>query len=139
MKIRIGPSGIGGVKEAPKVLEKYKELGINAAEIPFTYGVWMKNDDAKKIGELAKKSNVLLSIHGPYWINLNSAEKDKVEQSKKRILDSCKIGDLLGAEKIVFHPGYYGKFSKEQTYENIKKQILEMQEEIKKNKTGPHP
>ena len=53
---------------------------------------------------------------------------------KKRILDCCKTGELLGAKYVVFHPGYYGKNSKEETYENIKNAILDMMKEIKKNK-----
>ncbi|MFN6992275.1 MAG: helicase-related protein, partial [Fervidobacterium sp.] len=41
----------------------------------------------------------------------------------KRILDSCRLGHLFCAKYIVFHPGFYGKYSKEQTYEIIKNEI----------------
>ncbi len=40
----------------------------------------------------------------------------------------------MGADVVVFHPGYYGGMDKEKTYQNIKKAILDIQEEIKKNK-----
>lgn len=135
--IRFGPAGLGGVKEAVSNLEKYAKLGLKACEIAFTYGVYIKESQKKEISEIrdtAKKLDIRLSIHAPYWINLNSKEKKKIEESKKRILDCCKIGNLLGAREIVFHPGYYQDFSKEETYENIKKEILEIQKEIKKNK-----
>ncbi len=135
MKIKLGPAGLGGIKEAVKNLQEYKSLGLSACEIAFTYGVYIKNEKiAKRIGEEAKKQNIKLSIHAPYWINLNSAEKKKIEESKKRILNCCKIGEWMNAYIVVFHPGYYGKIDKEQTYQNIKNAILDMQKEIKKKK-----
>ncbi len=135
MKIRLGPAGMGGVKEAISNLEKFHKLGLRACEIAFTYGVYIKNkEDTIRIGRKAKELGIKLSIHAPYWINLNSKEKRKIEESKKRILDCCKAGDWLEAYRIVFHPGYYGGMDKEETYQNIKKAILEMQREIKKHK-----
>jgi len=135
MQIRFGPAGLGGVKEAAGNLEEFHKLGLKACEIAFTYGVYIKTKKgAEEIGKKAKEKDIQLSIHAPYWINLNSKEKRKIEESKKRILDCCEIGNFLQAYCVVFHPGYYGGMDKEQTYNNIKKEILEMQEEIKKNK-----
>ena len=136
--IRFGPAGIGPVKEAISNLEMYHKLGLKACEIAFTYGIYIKEkEDAIKIGKKAKELGIKLSIHAPYWINLNSKDKKKIEESKKRILNCCKIGTLMHAHRIVFHAGFYGKMNKEETYENIKKAILEMQEEIKKEKYTP--
>ncbi len=135
--IRFGPAGIGSIKDAVNRLKEYEKKGIKAAEIPFTYGVYMKQEkhskEIREIKEQAEKSDINLSIHAPYWINLNSREKKKIDESKKRILNSCKIGNLIGAEKIVFHPGYYSGMSEEETYKNIKKAILEIKQEIRKN------
>jgi deoxyribonuclease-4 len=133
--IRFGPSGLGGVKEAEANLEKYHELGLKACEIAFTYGIYIKNPkDALKIRKKAEELDINLSVHAQYWINLNSKDKDKIIKSKERILNCCKIGDILGAKYIVFHPGFYGKKTKEETYENIKNAILEIQEKIKEEK-----
>jgi len=133
-QINFGPAGLGSVKTAEQTLEQYHNLGFKACEIAFTYGIYIKESQTKAIRQAAEKYNISLSIHAPYWINLNSADKKKTEQSKQRILKTCNIGHLLGAKKIVFHPGYYGKLSKEQTYENIKQAIIEIQAEIKANK-----
>lgn len=133
-KLFFGPAGIGGVKEAVSNLEHYNKLGLKACEIAFTYGIYIKQKkDAKEIRKAAKKLGIKLSIHAPYWINLNGAEKKKIEESKKRILDCCKVGEYLGAEMIVFHPGYYGKMGKEETFQNIKKVILEIIHELKRD------
>lgn len=133
--IRFGPAGIGGVKEAVSYLENYHKIGFRACEIPFTYQIFIKSErDAKVIGDKARELGIKLSIHAPYWINLNSAEKNKIEESKKRILDCCRIGEAMGAEIVVFHAGFYGKMDRETSYLNIKKAVSEIQEEIKKNK-----
>jgi len=134
-EIRFGPAGLGGVDAAIDNLEEYSKKGLRACEIAFTYGAYIKNkEDAEKIGKKAKVLDIKLSIHAHYWINLNSKDKKKIEASKKRIIDCCKIGEELGAYVVVFHPGYYGGMDKEETYQNIKKAVLEIMEEIKKNK-----
>ncbi len=129
---RFGPAGIGGVKQAPGNLEKYNKQYLSAAEIPFTYQVWMNNNQAKEIGKIAKKFNIKLSIHAPYYINLASEDKKKIEASKKRILNCCERGHYLGVKYIVFHAGYYGKYNEKECYQIIKKQIQDMQKVIKK-------
>jgi len=132
MAIKFGPAGLGSVKDAIFTLEKYKDMGLKNCEIAFTYGVYIKKEaDMKEIGEAAKKLEIELSIHAPYWINLNSKEKIKIEQSKKRILRSCEVGHKLGAKRVVFHCGYYAGMDKELTYQNMKKGIIEMMDEIK--------
>ncbi len=133
MNIKIGPAGIGPVKTAIAVLEDYHKKGFRACEIAFTYSVYIKNEkDARTIGKKAKELGINLSIHAPYFVNLNSSEKEKIEATKKRILDCCKVGHWLGAKTVVFHPGYYGD-NKEGAYETIKKGIKEIMAEVEKN------
>jgi deoxyribonuclease IV len=127
-QIKFGPAGLGPVSSAIETLEKYKSLGFEACEISFTYGAYIKEDDAKKIGEAAKKLGIQLSIHAPYFVNLNSDDKTKIGASRSRIEQSLRIGTFLGAKYVVFHPGYYGKGSKKEAYENIRDQILKLQE-----------
>ncbi|MBT4334374.1 TIM barrel protein [archaeon] len=132
--LRIGPAGIGGVKEAESKLLEYHKLGFTAAEVSFTYSTYLKKDDAIRIGKLAKKLNIQLSIHGSYYINLNSEDEEKIEKSKDRILGACEIGHYLGAKDIVFHAGYFGKRDKEESYQIIKENLIELQKEVTKNK-----
>lgn len=135
MDIKFGPAGIGGTKEIPENLERYKKQGIKAAEIPFTYQIWIKDKKtASKIKDYAKKAEIELSIHAPYWINLNSKDRIKKQKSKKRILKCCRVADWMGIKKVVFHCGYYGGMSKEKAYINIKESILDIKENIRENK-----
>lgn len=135
MTIKFGPAGMGPVKEVEETFERYSKKGIKTCEIPFTYQVYIKKrEDAIRVRRAAKKFGIKLTIHAPYWINLNSKDEEKIEGSKKRILNSCRVGHWLGAKKVVFHPGFYGKDSKEEAYFQIKERIKELQEEIKRNK-----
>ncbi len=131
MAIKLGPAGTDG--DSVRGLRHVAELGLDACEIEFVHGVNMSLAKAREIGELAKELRIDLSIHAPYYINLISEDPDKIEASKKRILDSCERGHAMGARYIVFHAGFYGKMDKKQAYDLIKKEILEMQATIKRN------
>lgn len=136
-KIKFGPAGLGPVRTAIETLEKYKSLGFEACEIAFTYGAYMKEPEAIEIGKAAKRLGIQLSIHAPYFVNLNSEEKVKVGASRARIEQSLKVGTFLGAKYVVFHPGYYGKMDKKETYNNIRDQILKLQDLRKEKNYTP--
>lgn len=125
MAIRFGPAGLGPVKGAIKTLEKYASLGLKACEIAFTYSNYIKKEECAAIKEKAEELGIELSIHGSYFVNLNAQEKEKLEASKKRILDACEIGELLGAKCVVFHPGFYNN-DKEKARAQILKAVKEM-------------
>jgi deoxyribonuclease-4 len=144
--IKIGPSGLGSVVDSEKILKEYSKKGFENCEILFVQQVYMNKEQAEKIGKFAKENKIDLSIHAQYFINLNSEEKEKIHASMQRILKCCEIGHALGAKNIVFHAGFYGKdFAKaktpeekkkveEETYQNIKKRILEMMKIIEEKK-----
>ncbi len=137
MPVKFGPAGMGPLKEVEKTFERYHENGIKACEIPFTYQVYIKKkEDAIRIRRAATKFGIELTVHAPYWINLNSEDEEKIKGSEKRILDSCRVGHWLDVKKIVFHSGFYGKDSKQKTYSQIKERIIGLQKEIEKNKWG---
>lgn len=134
--IYLGPAGniADGLMAS---LEEVSKNKLNAQELEFVYNVNVKEDVADKASAFAKDNNIVLSAHGSYYINLNSEEKEKIEASKKRILDACKIADRFSSIRpahIVFHAGFYGKITKEDTYQAIRKAIEELNDEIKKRK-----
>ena len=131
--IKIGSAGTSGLGYF-EGLKTAKEIGLSALECEFTYGVRMSNSDAKEIGKLAKKLNISLSVHAPYYINLASLEKQKVKASKVRILQSCERAHHLNAKYVVFHAAFYGKKDKKEIYEIVKKEIIDLNKTIKKNR-----
>jgi deoxyribonuclease-4 len=136
MTIKSGPGGFEGLG-AIEGLKRCAEMGLNACEVEFTYGVNMNNEMADEVGKLAKSLNISLSIHAPYYINLSSDEKKKISASKKRILQSVERGHHMGAEFVVFHPAYYGKRTPEETYALVKEAVVDMLAVIKKNGWTP--
>lgn len=131
-EIIFGPAGLGPVKSALETLESYSNLGLRACEIAFTYGIYIKPEQCLSIKKKAEELSIELSVHAPYWLNLNSQSEEKKEASKKRIVECCKIGELLGAKVVVFHPGYYGE-NKTKAFETIKNGIIEIMKEINRN------
>ena len=97
-----------------------KALGLDAMELEFVRGVRMSDDLAAKVRQVSQEASILLTAHGPYYINLNSPDKAKVEASINRILDTARITHKVGGWSIVFHPAYYGKDDPETVYNRVK-------------------
>lgn len=130
--IRIGPAGLGSTKNALKTLEEYNKLGFRACEIAFVHSVYIKDpNDAYTIGSKARELDIKLSIHAPYYVNLNAAEAATRKATKERILACCQVAEWLGGATVVFHPGYYGK-TKDTSYQTIMEGVSEIVAESKK-------
>ncbi len=135
MKIYLGPAGVpitAANHDTISGIERVAELSLSAMEIEFVRQVYMSNEEAEKVGEAAKKLGIKLSVHSPYYINLCNPEK--VNASKWRILKSCERAHHMGAQVVVFHPGYYGKVEHAQALEMVGKACREMSAVLLKNK-----
>lgn len=83
-----------------------RSIGLNANERQMTYGARMKEEDAVRFGKIAKENDVALSVHAPYYVVLTSNKKRVVNNSIKELIKTCHLANLMGAEKVVFHPGF---------------------------------
>jgi len=132
--IYLGPAGVPISSRDHSTLgglRRVAELQLNAFEVEFVRGVSMKNETADEVGKLAKELGILLSVHCPYFINLCSTDKKKVEASKKRILDSVERAYHMGAHIAVFHPGYYGSLTPEAAFKAVEDACLDMLDRMK--------
>ncbi len=102
------------------------ELKLNAFEVEFVRRVGMSNEAAREAGEMARELGVLLSVHCPYFVNLCSQEPEKLEASKKRILDSVERAFYMGADVVVFHPGFYGSLAPENAFKSVEEACRNM-------------
>ena len=94
------PGGsIGGVLRSA-------ELGLYGLELGWVRSVRVSEKTCLKIKETAEEQNVAISVHAPYFINLN-ADDDEWPKSRQRLMDAANYGFLAGATDIVFHPGSY--------------------------------
>ena len=83
------------------------DIGLNAYEVLFTHGVKMTDERAKIMGANAKKNNIKLSVHAPYFVVLTSDKEDVVARSRERMKASLTRAQIMGATSAVVHPGYY--------------------------------
>ena len=107
-------------------IQEISQLGLDCLEIEFVKGVKMGSDTCLKIRERAEELKVALSIHAPYYVNLNSAEQGKRLSSQERLLSSARMAEMCGAKSVVFHCGYYGRSSPEEAYDTIKNGVKEV-------------
>ncbi len=112
-------------------IERIRELGLDCMELEFVRGVRMKEETAAKVKEAAQKYDVALSVHAPYYINLNSREPEKITASIERIYQSARIGNLCGADSIIFHPAYYHKDNSETVLKRVIKSLEELTQRLK--------
>ncbi len=88
---------------------RLKELGLDALELGWVRAVRVTEQTCAAIQATGKEQDVSISIHAPYFINLNASDEEWVN-SRKRLMDAAFFGRLAGATDITFHPGsYFGK------------------------------
>jgi deoxyribonuclease IV len=92
---------------------RMRELGLDALELGWVNSVRVSEATCLNIKQTGLEHNVLISVHAPYFINLNA---DEVEwpKSRKRLMDAAHFGNLAGATDIIFHPGSYFKLTPEE-------------------------
>jgi len=128
-RLLFGTAGVPKSTEGTSTLsgiQRIAEIGLDCLEVEFVQGVKMGRDTAEKIREEAQKLDIKLSVHAPYFINLNSAEEGKRLASQERILSSARLAQMLGASCVVIHLGFYGKNTPEQAYLKIKDGLKEV-------------
>ncbi len=130
-----GTGGIPHSSRTPSTIDGIKriaELGLGCMEIEFVQGVRMGEAGARLVAETAAREGVKLSAHGPYFINLNAHEPEKITASQQRILQTARIAAICGAQSIVFHAAYYLGDPPEKTYQTVKKNLAEVMNQLKR-------
>jgi deoxyribonuclease IV len=82
------------------------ELELDALELGWVQSVRVKEETCLSIQETGLDKDVSISVHAPYFINLNANEQEW-PKSRKRLMDAAHFGNLAGATDIIFHPGSY--------------------------------
>ena len=104
-KLNFLTAGIPSVsKDYSDAFLKLDELSLDGLEVEFVHGVRYSE---KTRDCILNRKNKLITHHGPYYINLNAKEKDKIEASTKRVLDTCRAAHDLGAYSITYHAAFY--------------------------------
>jgi deoxyribonuclease-4 len=146
---RFGPAGVPqmfrlmGAKlvDVPKLLRTEELDAFEYAAVRWGQTPQMKREDAEALGTEAKNHDVLLSLHGSYFINL-FGEKDVVEASKRRLIACAQAAEWMGAYVVVFHAGFYGKNGRSETLKKCAEALRDVSSTlkslgIKKVRLGP--
>lgn len=83
-----------------------KSIGLNTFELGWVQSVRVTEVTCAAIQQAAVDQGVTLSVHAPYFINLNALDEEW-PKSRKRLMDAAHYGNLAGATDIIFHPGSY--------------------------------
>ena len=120
VKAKFGPGGNGdlfyaqggkGTVNAPAWLSSY---GLDAYEFEAGNGITAGETTLRKIGEEARKYNISMSLHTPYFISLSGVDTEKRLKSIDYIQKSLWAAELIGADTIVIHSGSAAKISREE-------------------------
>lgn len=91
---------------SPGAAHHLASLGLHAFELAWVQSVRVTEATCAVIRQAGLEAGVALSVHAPYFINLN-ASRTEWPKARKRLMDAARYGALAGATDIVFHPGSY--------------------------------
>ena len=102
---------------------------LDGMELEFVHGVRMSDTNRDFVKNMSK--DFVITAHGPFYINLNSQEEEKIDASLQRIIDTASVASEAGAFSITYHAAFYMGKDKETVYNQVKtqtKRIIEILE-----------
>ncbi|MDK1027741.1 MAG: TIM barrel protein [Anaerolineae bacterium] len=106
---------VGSPKGTPKKpggsvgsIEFSNSIGLETLELGWVRAVRVSEETCAAIKQTGEDQGVSLSVHAPYFINLN-ADETEWPKSRKRLMDAAHYGNLAGCTDIIIHPGSYFK------------------------------
>lgn len=112
-------TGKGGY---PRAFEVLKEMNLDGLEVEFVHGVRMSDETKQFLRKISQEQGYVLTSHGPFYINLNSQEDDKVDASVQRIIETAQAAHDFGGFSITYHAAFYMGGDKETVYNQVKTQ-----------------
>ena len=130
-RIRFGPARVPSQEGPAEAIELLLDRGYTACEIDFETRFWMDWDFAAQLGELARESDIALSVHAPLAGFMGHAERGKKLNMAVGMLDhSAGIAKACDAELVVFHPGFLLERSREDALDAVVEQLGELRERL---------
>lgn len=115
-----------------KGLQIIKDMNLDGLEVEFVHGVRMNELNQNLVKSFSEEQGLLVTCHGPYYINLNSEEKEKIEASIQRIIETARMGKTIGAFSITFHAAFYMKKAVEDVYKTVYSTMERITTELEK-------
>jgi deoxyribonuclease-4 len=129
--IRFGPARVPSRESPAAAIALLRERGFDACEIDFEGKFWMDYDWAAEFGGLARQAKIALSVHAPIAGFMGHVERDKKQRMAVGMLDhSAGIAKAVGAELVVFHPGFLLGRERDIALQSICEQLGELRERL---------
>ena len=106
------------------------EMELDGIELEFVHGVRMGANSQETVKNASDK--FVITAHGPYYINLNSKEQEKVDASIVRIIDTALMADKVGAYSITYHAAFYMGNDKGAVFDKVKNRTQKIIEVVEK-------
>jgi deoxyribonuclease-4 len=107
----------GGTVEG---LKHAKKLGITAMEIEWVQNVPKDPKRMKEIRQTAEALEMTLTVHAPYYVNLNSPDPAKLSASIGRIVSALEMSELAGVRSVCVHAAFNLGQQPDVVYKNVK-------------------
>lgn len=106
--IRFGPASVPSRDSPDAAVELLVQRGYTACEIDFAGGFWMDWAFAERLGQLAHRAGVALSVHAPIPAFLGHLEDGgKKHRMAVGMLDhAAGVAVACAAQPVVVHPGF---------------------------------
>lgn len=136
---KFGPGGnseafySAGFKSSADAPAWLRSIGLDAYEYQAGNGITAGEKSLLAIGEAAKKADIQMSIHAPYFISLSGIIPEKRLGSIRYIRESLAAGELLGAYLAVVHTGSAAKISRAEALDLAKDTLSHLLSEVPDN------
>jgi deoxyribonuclease-4 len=123
-EIRVGPSGLPETGSFEADAAWLSERGYRAVEIGFAGGFWLDYEAAPLLGEALRAAGVAISVHAPLAAFVGHVAREKKFKMALGMLDhTAGLAKAVGAEVIVFHPGFLLGREREKAIDDVVDQL----------------
>jgi deoxyribonuclease-4 len=129
--LRLGPSGLPDLPSFEDMAAWLAAEGYSAVEIGFVSGFWLSYDDAPELAAALRERDIVVSVHAPLAAFMGHVEREKKFKMALGMLDhTAGLAKAVGAEVIVFHPGFLLGRDRDQTIHDVVDQLGDLRERL---------
>lgn len=115
----------------PGGILRLHELKLSTLEMAWVQSVRVGDETCALIKATAEQVKMPLSVHAPFYINLNAQTKDLLKAGMERLVAAARAGYKSGASDIIFHPGSYMLQDPKDVYRIAKPRLQEVVDQLK--------
>ncbi|HZR96096.1 MAG TPA: TIM barrel protein [Gaiellaceae bacterium] len=132
-EIRVGPSGLPQVGSFEDDAAWLAARGYRAVEVGFVGKFWLDYDAAPALADAMRAHDVVVSVHAPLAAFMGHVEREKKFKMALGMLDhTAGLAKAIGAEVIVFHPGFLLGRDRERAIDDVVDQLGDVRERLEK-------